>query len=66
MSFTELNIFANKIAGSCLMTDTTGSPSRVRIGFVGAGNATRNIHLRALQNVADLEVVAIADPDPEA
>ncbi|MCP4191724.1 MAG: Gfo/Idh/MocA family oxidoreductase [Planctomycetaceae bacterium] len=48
------------------MTDTTGSPSRVRIGFVGAGNATRNIHLRALQNVADLEVVAIADPDPEA
>jgi myo-inositol 2-dehydrogenase/D-chiro-inositol 1-dehydrogenase len=38
----------------------------VRIGIVGSGRATISLHLPALQAVAGVQVVAVADPDPEA
>ncbi len=38
----------------------------VRIGIVGCGRATTSLHLPALQKVEGVQVVALADPDPEA
>lgn len=39
---------------------------RLRIGIVGAGRATRTLHLPALQAVPGAHVVALADPDRRA
>ena len=37
--------------------------SRLRVGLLGCGRIAGRIHLPALQNIADAEVVAIAEPD---
>lgn len=38
----------------------------IRIGFIGCGRATRELHLPALRHAPGFEVVALADPDPRA
>lgn len=38
---------------------------RVRLGFVGCGRATSQLHLPALQHVPDIEVTTLADVDRE-
>jgi myo-inositol 2-dehydrogenase/D-chiro-inositol 1-dehydrogenase len=44
----------------------TGKLQRLGIGIVGAGRATRTLHLPALQAVPGAHVVALADPDQGA
>lgn len=38
----------------------------LRIGIVGCGRIVRLAHLRVLQTAPDVQVVALADPDPDA
>lgn len=42
-----------------------GTPTRVRIALIGLGTMGRN-HLRVLLRRPDVELVAVADPDPQA
>ena len=37
----------------------------IRIGFIGCGQVTEQLHLPALSSLADVEVTALADPDSE-
>lgn len=37
----------------------------IRIGFIGCGWATEQLHLPALRRLKDIEVTALADPDAE-
>lgn len=43
-----------------------GLQRAVRIGFIGCGRATDQLHLPALKSLQGLEVVGLADPDPDA
>jgi myo-inositol 2-dehydrogenase / D-chiro-inositol 1-dehydrogenase len=38
----------------------------LRVGIIGCGRAARDLHLPTLGRIAEAEVVAIADPSPEA
>jgi predicted dehydrogenase len=37
----------------------------IRIGFIGCGQATEQLHLPALRSIRNVEVIALADPDKE-
>jgi myo-inositol 2-dehydrogenase/D-chiro-inositol 1-dehydrogenase len=43
-----------------------GASQAVRIGFIGCGRATDQLHLPALKSLQGVEVVGLADTDPDA
>ena len=42
----------------------SSSPSKIRLGLIGAGRITQAAHLPALQKARNIELTAISDPSP--